>query len=298
MEPAAATCLRLLDDAGKGVEDPQLQSAVAQLQSWAVAQPELGAAVSDGEWLQHVFQLVQQHQQQGGGGSGGAGGGGGGKAEKGAGGKRGKGRKGGKGGASSARKPADGGGTRSVLDWLDTTLDSVLLSEKSGIAPDGVVRMRAIADGSVRTSSADAAEFREIHSAPMPAAVFAMQLRACEQTTGCVHLLPTMAPGPDGLAPHPMTEPWAEAGAARAALSHLAANGDPPPPPAHDWPPLSEATSAGVAVVDAATARHATASAALAQFVGELREGAGRWEDLATEARGLSKSPCAPLPPP
>ena len=91
MEPAAATCLRLLDDAGKGVEDPQLQSAVAQLQSWAVAQPELGAAVSDGEWLQHVFQLVQQHQQQGGGGSGGAGGGGGGggKAEKGAGGKRG-----------------------------------------------------------------------------------------------------------------------------------------------------------------------------------------------------------------
>ena len=80
MEPAAATCLRLLDDAGKGVEDPQLQSAVAQLQSWAVAQPELGAAVSDGEWLQHVFQLVQQHQQQGGGGSGGAGGGGGGGA--------------------------------------------------------------------------------------------------------------------------------------------------------------------------------------------------------------------------
>ena len=297
MAEAAATCVRVLDSSSDGASDGPLHEAAERLQSWAVAPSELESSVPDGEWFQHVLQLIQQHQQS----VGAASAGGAGSASSGGGSGSAKGKAKGKakpkrGGGSSASKKATGPAMqRSVMEWLDSSLDAVLLSEERGIAMDVVVKMRAIADASVRASSADVVEWRELHSSPMPSTVFAELLRQCEARSG-PQLLPTMAPGPNGLACHPSTEPWSQDGAARVALARMAADVLPPPTsPARTWPALELATGANTAVVAAAAARHEEESSELALFVRELGGVCEGWEDLAAEARGLAKQCVQPF---
>ena len=176
------------------------------LQNWAVSPPELEASVPDGHWFQHVLQLIQQHQEKrvenlhrealriigeravqervrdaqlfarcaSSGASAGGNGGSDSKTKA----KRGGGKpKRGTGSLVASRKTAGPALQRSVMEWLDNSLDAILLSEERGIAMDVVMRMRAIADASVRASSADVVEWRELHTSPMPHIVFSEILR-------------------------------------------------------------------------------------------------------------------------
>ena len=292
---AAAACVRVLEEAHGDdhlMQGPLLDAA-EMLQQWAVDPAQLACSVADEEWFQHVLQLVQQHQQQSGAAEAGASSGGGGSKAK----AKGKGGKPKRGAGSAAKKLASGGGSggRSVMEWLDTSLDTVLLSEERGIAMDVVVRMRAVADASVRTSSADVVEWRELHSSPMPPTVFSELLRQCEARSG-PQLLPFMAPGPNGLACHPSTFPWAEGGLARGALARMASDSLPPGlVKERQWPVLQQATSANVAVVTAAIGRHEEESSELALFVRELGGVCEGWEELAAEARELSKQRVQPF---
>ena len=132
------------------------------LQNWAVSPPELEASVPDGHWFQHVLQLIQQHQESA---SSGASAGGNGGSDSKTKAKRGGGKpKRGTGSLVASRKTAGPALQRSVMEWLDNSLDAILLSEERGIAMDVVMRMRAIADASVRASSADVVEWRELHT--------------------------------------------------------------------------------------------------------------------------------------
>lgn len=286
----AATCLRVLDT--EGASDAALLEAAELLQNWAVAPAELQASVPDAEWFGHVLQLIQQYQQTASSGAG-AGSSAGSKAKTKRGGSKAK-TKRGAGSVTTSRKAAPGL-ERSVMEWLDSSLDAVLLSEERGIAMDVVMRMRAIADASVRASSVDVVEWRELHTSPMSHTVFAEVLRKCEARTG-PQLLPIMAPGPNGLACHPSTEPWAQDGAARAALSRMATDALPPETsPVRKWPALELVTSSNDAVVAAAASRHEEESSDLALFVRELGGVCEGWEELATEARGLAKQCVQPF---
>ena len=129
----------------------------------------------------------------------------------------------------------------------------------------------------------------------MPQIVFSEILRECEARSG-PQLLPIMAPGPNGLACHPSTEPWGQDGAARAALLRMAADVLPvETSPVRQWTSLALATSANDAVVAAAAARHEEESSELALFVRELSGVCEGWEELAAEARGLAKQCVQPF---
>eukprot|EP01048_Picozoa_sp_COSAG05_P038631 COSAG05_NODE_18714_length_304_cov_0.756098_1_plen_100_part_11 len=100
--------------------------------------------------------------------------------------------------------------------------------------------MRAIADASIRETSADVAEWRELHACPMPPSRFSANLERSAATLGSAPILPHIAPAPpDGAVwmCDPNTDPWGAKGVASAALRAVAANGGAlPNAVAHKWP--------------------------------------------------------------
>ena len=274
------------------------------------------------EWPEHVMQLIQNQQS---GGSASAQGKGKGKktgkkkgpSARGSGGDRAK---------ASARATSTG---RGLTEWTDSCLDSVTLSEEKGIAPDTVVRMRAIADASIRETSADVVEWRELHAFPMPPSRFDANLERSAATLGSAPILPNIAPAPpDGAVwmCHPSTDPWGAKGVASAALHAVVANkGALPSAAAHQWPPLRECARRMEEVVGQAVERHGKETKALTvrcnpfnlienrrfaalaylgwvrtctpqEFVVELGGVCSVWETVAKEARGLGKQTIRPFP--
>jgi hypothetical protein len=226
----------------------QLQEGFRVLPS-SVMQQVQQAGAPGADWPAHVLMLLERSRSSSGGGGGsgssaghsnGGGGGGSRRAGRSKGGRRMGGRSKGGGGGGG---PGSGNGRRSVLEWLESSLDSVLLVEQGQeVGADALVRMRAIAGSSVRQTSgasasapsslrpqcrrlalliwqrigvagatADLVEWRELHASPMHPASFGAAVQSVEDTLGSPLVLPTLAPGPpDGthLLPHPAHSPW------------------------------------------------------------------------------------------